>query len=159
MIKKAGPLIFLFSVVIFLTLLWYCQGHQTLNPTKSGSRYPYIKAVTIKGEVVDSWCYASQTMGPGRGKSHKACALKCVGGGITPGILEDGSGLLYLAVKYRGFQGCNELLLPYVGEKVKVKGWVGSLGGQRVLRIQKLELLDKAQSAEDSKNRQELGNN
>lgn len=158
MTKKAQPLIFLFSVVIFLALLWYSQGHQTLQP-RANSRYPYLKTVTLQGEVVDSWCYASQTMGPGQGKSHKACALKCIGGGITPGILEDNTGLLYLAVKYRGFQGCNELLLPYVGEKVKVMGWVGTRGGQRVLRIHKIELLNQAQPPANSANLPEKGNN
>ena len=33
------------------------------------------KEIEITGEVVDAWCYASQTMGPGQGEGHKACAL------------------------------------------------------------------------------------
>jgi hypothetical protein len=95
----------------------------------------HIRPVTITGEVVDAWCYSSQTMGPGRGESHKACALACSYGGITMGILEDGTNDLYVAAKYKGYKGCNELLIPYVAQKVTVKGYVGDLGGNRMLRI------------------------
>lgn len=106
------------------------------GPGELQGRKSQMQIVEIEGEVVDAWCYASQTMGPGRGKSHKACALKCVGGGITPGIVQDGTDDLFLAVKYRGYEGCNALLLPYVGERVRIKGFVGINGGQRVMRIQ-----------------------
>ncbi len=96
---------------------------------------PTTRDVQITGEVVDAWCYASQTMGPGRGPGHKACALACAHGGVSIGILEDGTKNLYIAAKYRGFKGCQDLLIPYMGEKVIVNGWVGDLGGSRLLKI------------------------
>jgi len=99
----------------------------------------HIKPVTITGEVVDAWCYSSQTMGPGRGEAHKACALACSYGGITMGILEDGTNNLYVAAKYKGYKGCNELLIPYVAQKVTVKGYVADLGGNRMLRIESVQ--------------------
>src|SRR5262249_35633730 len=92
------------------------------------------KEITIVGEVVDSWCYASETMGPGQGEGHKACALACVHGGVTPGILDD-NGILYMAAKYKGYSGCKELLLPYVSKRVKVKALLGLRGGCRVIKI------------------------
>jgi hypothetical protein len=100
---------------------------------------PKIKKVTVTGEVVDAWCYASQTMGPGRGEGHKACALACSYGGVTMGILEDGTKDLYVAAKSsKAYKGCNELLIPYVAQKVTVTGWVGTLGGCRMLKIETL---------------------
>ncbi|MBU6454337.1 MAG: hypothetical protein KGS72_21345 [Cyanobacteria bacterium REEB67] len=100
---------------------------------------PRVKPIKVTGEVVDAWCYASQTMGPGRGEGHKACALACSYGGVTMGILEDGSKDLYIAAKTKGYHGCNELLIPYVAQKVTVTGWVGDLGGCRMLKIDKVE--------------------
>jgi hypothetical protein len=104
---------------------------------------PHIQPITVTGEVVDAWCYASQTMGPGRGEGHKACALACSYGGVTMGILEDGTKQLYVAAKSKGFHGCNELLIPYVAQKVTVTGWVGDLGGNRMLKIDTVTPLQK----------------
>jgi hypothetical protein len=100
------------------------------------------KWVKVQGEVVDAWCYASQTMGPGRGMGHLACATACVGGGVTAGILEDKTEILYIAAKYKGYQGCRELLLPYIGKKVVVYGYVGDLGGNRLLKISSVKLVE-----------------
>lgn len=97
---------------------------------------PTMHPVTITGEVVDAWCYSSQTMGPGKGISHRACALACINGGVSVGILEEKTGYLYVAAKYKGYKGCKDVLLPYVGDKVTVTGWVGEKGGCRMLRIQ-----------------------
>lgn len=103
---------------------------------------PTIKEVHITGEVVDAWCYASQTMGPGRGIGHLTCATACIGGGVTPGILEDKTEILYVAAKYKGYLGCRELLFPFIGKKVVVDGWVGDMGGNRMLRINSVKLAE-----------------
>lgn len=109
------------------------------------------REVTVIGEVVDAWCYASQTMGPGKGESHKACALACINGGVSVGILEESTGNLFIAAKYKGYQGCRELLLPLVGEKVKATGWVGDLGGCRMLKIKTVEKVDSESSEQTEK--------
>jgi len=106
---------------------------------KENLRFPPLtKAVEITGEVVDSWCYTSQVMGPGRGERHKACGLACAHGGVTIGIVDD-KGTLFIAAKHKGFQGCKELLTPYMAKRVKVKGWLASKGGCNVLKIQSVE--------------------
>ncbi len=137
------------SVVLIATIaglgfvIWKAERKPHYRPIpdyKSPTR-----RVDITGEVVDAWCFASQTMGPGRGPGHKACALACAYGGVSIGIVEDGTGDLYVAAKYKGFKGCKELLIPYMGERVHVTGTVGELGGCRMLRIQTVELVkDKA---------------
>jgi hypothetical protein len=103
---------------------------------------PHISKVHIIGEVVDSWCYASQTMGPGQGPGHLACATACIAGGVTPGILEDGTKILYVAAKGKGYEGSKDLLMPFIGKKVLVDGWVGDLGGSRILKIGKVAAFD-----------------
>lgn len=50
------------------------------------------KSMTLKGEVVDLGCY----LGHGaRGADHKACATKCIAGGMPFGLLT-AEGKLYL---------------------------------------------------------------
>ena len=100
---------------------------------------PETEAVVIVGEVVDAWCYASQTMGAGHGRVHQACAVACVGGGVTPGILDD-KGVLWLCVKHKAFTGCKEILFPFVAKRVKVTGWAAHKGGCNVLKVEKVEL-------------------
>ncbi|GEM_PF-531089 len=129
------------SVVVLLLLAVGTVAYLKRPQYRSTKTEATIKPVTITGEVVDAWCYASQTMGPGRGPGHRPCALNCIHGGVSVGILEDGTNILFIAAKYRGFKGCKELLLPYVGEKVTVTGWVGDLGGSRMLRIQTIKAL------------------
>lgn len=96
------------------------------------------RPVTIEGEVVDTWCYASGVMGDGRGEKHKSCARKCVSGGVTAGILTD-DGTLFIAAKHQAYNGCAGLLLPYVAERVKVKGWLAEKGGCKLLKITSVE--------------------
>lgn len=101
---------------------------------------PVAVPVELVGEVVDSWCYASQVMGDGRGAHHQSCALACVMGGVTPGIVDD-KGMLYLCVKHKAYTGCKDLLAPYVAKRVKVKGHLATKGGVRVLKVTSVELV------------------
>ncbi|MBP9809240.1 hypothetical protein KBF38_13140 [bacterium] len=137
-------------IIALSSLLLVCAGfaayyfYQSKQPHyRSTEIKSTTREVVVVGEVVDAWCYASQTMGPGRGPAHKACALACAHGGVSIGILEDGTKNLYIAAKYKGFQGCKDLLIPYMGEKVRASGWVGDLGGCRMLKIKTVEALTK----------------
>jgi hypothetical protein len=98
-----------------------------------------FRPITVTGEVVDSWCYISETMGPGRGDKHAVCATACGNGGVPLGIVDD-KGQIYIAAKSKQpFKGCKELLMPYIAQRVKVTGYVASKGGCQVLRIEKVE--------------------
>jgi len=117
-------------------------------PDKTGNSLPKPKRImpqtkpfTVTGEVVDVWCYCSQVMGSGRGEPHKACALACAHGGVTLGIVADRTSEVYIAAKYRGYQGCKDLLLPYVAKHVRVAGWLAHKGGCTVLKIKSVELV------------------
>ena len=62
------------------------------------------KAVEIKGEVIDTWCFFSGVMGGEDaviGTAHHTCALWCSAGGIPVGVLtEDGE--VFMVLKYEG---------------------------------------------------------
>ena len=47
------------------------------------------KHVTLKGEIIDSWCQVSGIMGPALGTAHRQCAIWCAVGGIPTGIMGD----------------------------------------------------------------------
>jgi len=100
---------------------------------------PLTKPIDVTGEVVDTWCYASQVMGSGRGPNHLPCGLACAHGGVTLGIVDD-KGVLYVAAKYKGYTGCKDLLTPYMAKRVKVHGWLAEKGGSRILKIQTVAL-------------------
>ncbi len=62
------------------------------------------KAVEIKGEVIDTWCYFSGVMGGEDavvGSAHHTCALWCAAGGIPVGVRTD-EGDVYMVLKYEG---------------------------------------------------------
>ena len=116
----------LLFVTIALSFSLYSQGKQGTE-------------MTITGEVVDLQCYITGLTGPGKGASHKDCAISCAKGGIPLGILQDKSNTLYLAGQSKvAMKGANEMLLPFVAEKVKATGRVFEIGGLKFLLIKKV---------------------
>lgn len=103
----------------------------------------YVKDIVITGEVIDMWCYISQTMGSGKGKGHQQCALLCLAGGVPIGILEDKTHKVYLAARsMEPYQGCQKVLARYAGKRVRVHGLVASREGYNVLKVAKVEPLE-----------------
>lgn len=100
------------------------------------------KDITVVGEVVDIQCYVSGATGPGKGPEHKECAISCAKGGIPLGILEDDTNALYVAGQTKSaMKGANEMLLPFVAQKVKVTGRVFEKGGVKLFLINKINKL------------------
>ena len=57
--------------------------------------------ITIKGEIIDTWCYFSGVMGAPEsvvGTAHHTCALWCSAGGIPVGLLAE-DGTVYMVLK------------------------------------------------------------
>lgn len=80
---------------------------------------------TLSGEIVDSKCHFG-LMDPSTGKVHRACAARCISGGIPPALhVEDRHGrvanLLFVG---RDGRAINDELLSFVGEPVRVVGRV-----------------------------------
>jgi hypothetical protein len=81
--------------------------------------------ITLRGEIVDPKCYLG-AMKPGGGKTHKACAMRCIAGGIPPMLVTrdaEGRETSYLLVRADGGPA-NDLALPFVGDFVAATGRV-----------------------------------
>ena len=101
------------------------------------------KAVTIVGEVVETQCYITGATGPGKGESHKDCALKCASAGIPLSILEDKTGTVYLAGQSKtAMTGANKMLMEFVAQQVKVTGRIFEKGGLKLLMIDSIAKAD-----------------
>ncbi len=93
--------------------------------------------VTLRGEIVDSKCYLG-VMKPGHLKTHRACAVRCISGGVPPVLLvRDGEGraTYYLLTDERG-GSVNMRVLDLVAEPVEITGRIVELAGEgpRLLR-------------------------
>jgi hypothetical protein len=90
---------------------------------------------TLVGEIVDSKCYLG-VMNPGRLTPHRACAVRCISGGIPPVLLvrrAAGSPLYFLLVSGDG-RPVNKQVLDMVAEPVEITGEVVRQGEVFILR-------------------------
>ena len=121
------------------------DGAEAIKAMDNGSRRNELEKVVwggdvvLQGELVDPKCFAG-AMKPGEGKTHKACAVLCIRGGIPALFMavEEGKSVPYLVVDAQGKSPRGdslERLLPYVGDWTEVHGRAGRLGNLRVLEI------------------------
>ncbi len=90
---------------------------------------------TFVGEIVDSKCFLG-VMNPGQLKPHRACAARCISGGVPPVLLvrqTDGTALYLLLVAPDG-QAVNQRVLDLVAEPVEITGEVERQGELLMLR-------------------------
>lgn len=92
--------------------------------------------VTLRGEIIDPKCYAG-AMKPGDGKAHRACAVRCISGGIPPvlAVPRAGGGADYYLLAGPEGSRLNEAILPFVGDVVEVSGTATRAGRARLLLI------------------------
>ena len=103
-------------------------ANQAAAPTSLGRQ-------TFRGEIVDSKCFLG-VMNPGQLKPHRACAVRCISGGVPPVLLvrqSDGSAQYLLLVSSAG-QPVNKEVLGLVAEPVEITGEVQRQGELFVLR-------------------------
>ncbi|REJ83240.1 MAG: hypothetical protein DWQ36_15375 [Acidobacteria bacterium] len=92
------------------------------------------QVVELIGEIVDSKCLLG-VMKPGRGARHRACAVRCISGGVPAALLtrEEHGGRLYVLRGEAGEPLSSELL-DRVGVPVRVRGRVTREGDLWLLR-------------------------
>ena len=95
---------------------------------------------TITGEVMDTWCYVSQIMGPSDfviGTSHHVCAVWCAAGGIPVGLLDKSDGKIYmiLGVGDDTTSVANKALLDIQSHEITVEGTTYELDGINYLMV------------------------
>lgn len=94
-----------------------------------------LGTVTLRGEIVDSKCFLG-VMKPGNAKSHRACAVRCISGGVPPVLLvrdTRGYATYYLLVDEDG-GAINERVLALVALPVSITGELERHGDLFVLR-------------------------
>lgn len=94
------------------------------------------KSIALRGESIDPKCYLG-AMKPGGGKTHKACAMRCIAGGIPPMLVTRDSAMresYYLLVDENG-NAANEVVYPFVGDQVELSGHLETANAIRKLFI------------------------
>lgn len=84
---------------------------------------------TVPGEIVDPKCYFG-AMKPGAGQTHRACAIRCVLGGITPVLVAHnraGQPAVYVLTDAQG-RPANQLVRDHIADPVTVSGRLSRRG-------------------------------
>jgi hypothetical protein len=105
------------------------------SPPNAQPNTIHLGRQTLVGEIVDSKCYLG-VMNPGRLTPHRACAVRCISGGIPPILLvrqREGPSLYFLLVSSDG-RPVNKQVLDMVAEPVEITGEVIRQGELSILR-------------------------
>lgn len=111
------------------------QSVATPMPALTGQESIPLGRQTLTGEIVDSKCYLG-VMNPGQLTTHRACAIRCISGGIPPVLLvrpQNGPAIYLLLVSADG-QPVNAQVLDFVAEPVNITGEVERQGEFLILR-------------------------
>ena len=98
-----------------------------LSPAEASDPGPgaSLGRFSLTGEIVDSKCYPG-VMKPGQGKTHRACAIRCLSGGV-PAVFRvanrDGQPLYFLLADERG-RAVNDRVLDRVADPLRISGEV-----------------------------------
>jgi nitrite reductase/ring-hydroxylating ferredoxin subunit/DMSO/TMAO reductase YedYZ heme-binding membrane subunit len=105
-----------------------------------GGRWP-LGAVTLRGEIVDSKCFLG-VMKPGEGRSHRACAIRCVSGGSPAAFVarDRAGGWAALWLVSAAGRPLGRELLDVVGEPVAATGELVRLGDRMLLVTERAKI-------------------
>lgn len=97
------------------------------------------KRVSLKGELIDTWCYFSGVMGAPDsviGSAHHTCAIWCAAGGIPVGMLgEDGE--VYMILKLPGDDASagGDTFVELTNDTIEADGMVYERDGLKYLVV------------------------
>jgi hypothetical protein len=105
------------------------------SPALSGAETISLGRQTLTGEIVDSKCFLG-VMNPGQLLPHRACAIRCISGGIPPVLLvrqANGAAVYVLLVAVDG-KPVNKQVLDLVAVPVQITGEVERQGELLIMR-------------------------
>lgn len=114
---------------------WISLSTNDERRTRSDAPYQRLGKQTLVGEIVDSKCFLG-VMNPGQLTPHRACAIRCISGGVPPVLLvrqKDGPAIYLLLVSSDG-KPVNRQVLNLVAEPVEITGEVERQGELLILR-------------------------
>lgn len=92
-----------------------------------------IGAASFEGEIVDSKCHLG-VMKPGRGPTHRDCAVRCLLGDVPPMIVtKEGGAARRIALVVMDSAAFDELLPSLAARPVRVRGLLLERGSQLFL--------------------------
>ncbi len=92
------------------------------------------KAVTVKGEVVDTFCYSS--MGA-KGEGHAKCGIECAKAGIPVGLVEGKK--MYILLPAKDKQSLPTAVTEKMGKVVSVTGHAYKTDGVNFLTVESVK--------------------
>ena len=94
------------------------------------------ETVTVKGEIIDTYCYA--LMGA-KGEGHRQCAIDCIKAGIPAGILEEGTNKVYVLLPNKDKSGLPKGVMDKIGRTATITGKVYASGGSQFLTVESIK--------------------
>jgi len=133
-VSLRGTLIFLHRHTMVEVVAGSIENWHGLDPGP-GPGVEELGEVTLTGEIVDAKCYYG-VMKPGNLKPHRACAARCISGGVPPIlVVRDRSGhARHLLLVGKNGEPVNAEVLAMVAEPVQITGELERTGGLLVLR-------------------------
>jgi hypothetical protein len=130
-ISLTGVLLVLLSLAVIPALGQEKMGKSEAGMSHSKRATSKSAEETVRGEVIDLWCYLDNG---DHGAGHKDCALACAKGGEPIGIL-DSNGNVYVAMGNKAHKFDRDELISRMAETVTVTGRVVKKGGMEALYI------------------------
>ncbi|MBY0277225.1 hypothetical protein K2Z84_17965 [Candidatus Binatia bacterium] len=103
-------------------------------PTPSGPR-----ETVLRGEVVENGCFI---IGGRKGEAHRHCAETCALAGESLGVLDDETKLLFVLVQDLTGGPQPNPLLPWIAQRVEVRGITMERGGVNALIVHQVRPLN-----------------
>ncbi len=98
--------------------------------------------ISVKGEIIDTWCYFSGVMGgPDAvvGTAHHTCALWCSAGGIPVGLLaEDGTVYMVLKIEDSADSASGDTQLRLASHVIEADGLLYERDGLKYLVVEEV---------------------
>ena len=110
--------------LLTLSAVWCVGGVLALAQPKGD-------AVTLKGEVIDLWCYLE---GGDKGADHKKCAVTCAKAGNPVALLTE-KGDIYILVGIKDHDPAKDQLIEKMAENVTVEGTLVKKGGVQAVYV------------------------
>jgi len=97
------------------------------------------KRVSLRGELIDTWCYFSGVMGGPeavQGSAHHTCAIWCAAGGIPVGMLgEDGEVYMILKLPEDDQSAGGDTFVELTNDTIEADGMVYERDGLKYLVV------------------------
>jgi hypothetical protein len=114
---------------------WIAVSTNDERRARSDAPHQSLGKQTLVGEIVDSKCFLG-VMNPGQLTPHRACAIRCISGGVPPVLVvrqKEGPAIYLMLVSTEG-RPVNGQVLEMVAEPVEITGDVERQGELLILR-------------------------